>query len=272
MFQGGRPVPVLPARSETPVEYRDNGNPYLDSDSNTVETLSNLTEDGVGMLADAASETGPQQKVRLYPGYSASLTQTQTGALSQTQTGALSQTQMGALSQTQTGAMSRTHDDGVPSQTLNAAQRVPQHGNPHDVNLNFYKEETNLNPENLTGQLSQNSCSNSQQQTLPNGATTNSLKHDGLDFREYNALRHGVDFEVGRGTAEDGEESVGEVNGAWSEEEMEQVAVEEVYEEEQELEDNEEQQQQVTISTIILFGLSTHICHLVDKSSNIYLI
>ena len=64
-FQNGRPAPILPDRPATPDEYRERGNPNLDSDSATVSSrdIENIDDDddGVCSMPDTASEASDAQ-------------------------------------------------------------------------------------------------------------------------------------------------------------------------------------------------------------------
>ena len=70
LLQNGRPAPVLPERPVTPDEYKERGNPHLDSDSNTVlsyDTMNNEDdEDGIYSIPDNLPETSiPQQPPKM---------------------------------------------------------------------------------------------------------------------------------------------------------------------------------------------------------------
>ena len=55
--QRGRPLPNIASEPPTPVEYCENGNPNLDSDSATLDSQSNHTEEGVHpIMLETASE------------------------------------------------------------------------------------------------------------------------------------------------------------------------------------------------------------------------
>ena len=66
LSQNGRPAPVLPERPVTPDEYKEHGNPNLDSDSNTVLSYDAINneddEDGIYSIPEASI---PQQPPKM---------------------------------------------------------------------------------------------------------------------------------------------------------------------------------------------------------------
>ncbi len=206
-FQLSRPVPNLPPRAETPEEFRENGNPQLDSDSNTIDTQSNITDEGVKPLLQQPAEMNDQFKTLADLLQKAKFVENQT-----------------------------VHPH------LNGNGILPNVGIPQKGAV-LNNMDSNGLPAANNGSVNPSQAKPTQNHAmLQNGAITNSHKHDGLDFRENDSvdmLRRGLDFEV-----EEEEEEEEEPQGAWQEEGEVDEEEEEGDEGEEEVEEDYEEEEE----------------------------